>query len=801
MNKRSVAKEHLHYQCSVLKKKFSLIPGMELYLSSSFNQAEQCCEQQALALSQDSSKENRLNSEYRSSVISSGFSIHSDNSVEANGNSNGAQNNSSSTLMPNGNSSVANYNKKLTNNNIFTFTAGVLPANISVDPVTQVWKLFQRGDPLCLLFNKVCKDYQIPIQPSSNGDDMKTCKKAVYDFIIAVTLHIDLSKLSNSNSDTNTLDDDDEDEPEMFTISNVFSDSTSDLLKVINVVNRLMDLDKAFFKLDDNFTVPDIVINDDRSKAFKELVETERKFVSDLELLQKYKQQLVNAEIITNEQIQILLPNINEIIEFQRRLLNGLECNVNVPYKYQRIGSIFIHASNGPFKSYEPWTIAQLQAIELVTKEAANLRRSLSLLDPGFELQSFLIKPIQRLCKYPLLLDQMIKYSPESLEDPTPLATFGELLLARQAMKEVANEINEAQRRAENVEFLRNLTDRVQNWRGFELRDQGNLLYHGTVGVRDQDNEKEYQAYLFERIIFFFVDTANPGNTENNSSTSSNKKMREILSSRKKSQASTSTANLLENLNSTRDKSVLELKGRVYISEIYNFSTANVNNGYTLMISWSGRKENGSFTLRYKTEEARNQWEHYLRQLKTADNNNSTVVSKRVRDSHGSQATNDSYDLTAAYLASSDANSSRSSSGSQYQRHHSSSSTLSMLKGARRSKSNGTIESSYGNGSSSRRGSVHQDTPVVGIKLIYNKIEIPGLLNVSQYIAFPDLQERISILISLSQVVTEDIVVNKMKYKDEDGDFVVLELADDWNLAVDMLQEMAQANALTIFVL
>lgn len=794
-NRTSSAQDHLYYRCVSLKSRLSKITKMEPFLALAFENAEQCAEQQALALSQQLQQERResFSNDYRSSVNSAGFSIHSDNLVNSHSNNSGNLNSS-----------------------IFTFTAGVLPANISVDPATQLWKLFQQGAPLCMVFNSVYPNYQIPIIGS---DDLRVCKKSVYDFLIAVKTYLDF------------------DDEFMFTISNVFSDNTHDLLKIIKVVNKLLDVNQPKkFDLsnsnsltDLNSEFSDLVITDDRSKVFKEIIETERKYVQDLELLLLYRNELMNAELISNEQIHILFPNLNEIIDFQRRFLNGLECNNNIPTKYQRIGSVFIHAASGPFSAYEPWTIGQLSAIDLINKEAANLRKSSTLLDPGFELQSYIIKPIQRLCKYPLLLKELIKYSSETTSsNDYNSASYNELIMANQAMKEVANRVNEAQRRAENVGYLQSLIERVSNWRGFNLREQGELLYHGLVAVRDIDTEKEYVAYLFEKIIFFFIES-NP-----NDKGSKDKKKRELLSNRKKSTSSvtsSSTANLLESLNSAKDKTQLELKGRVYISEIYNLSSSN-QLGYTLVIAWSGKKESGSFTLRYRTEESRNQWETCLRTLKTNEMNNQ--IHKKLRDSHHSVSTNDSYDVTAAYANSSptsqqvtsttpnngyanggynnsgssyntnnhsDAVSFRSSSGSH--RHHSSSSQFSMMRQSR-SKSisdqplptrvlsnnqnynhhpttaNDSSFLSQGSGSSN----------AIEVRLVYNKIEIANHLMVPHNIQFNDLHLKISSAVASSQEVNDDILVSKLKYQDEDGDFVVMDSNDDWILATDMLDEI-----------
>lgn len=737
-NQGSNSKEHLYYQCLSLLNRLSQVDGMEPFIKVAHNVAEQCAEQQALALSQQL-QDRRLSNEFRNSFNSTGFSIHSDNS------SNGSNTINQQPIS----------NNKL---NLFTFTAGVLPATIDVDPVTKLWKLFQQGAPLCLLFNLINKSYQIPIVGS---DDVRMCKKSVYDFLIAVKTHLNL------------------DDEIMFTISNVFLDSTHDLLKIIKVVDQLLPDSITF---EDN-SIGEVIINTESSKVMKEIIETERKYVKDLEVLVNYKNDLVKAELITSEQIHILFPNLNEIIDFQRRFLNGLECNINIPNNLSRIGSIFIHAANGPFKSYEPWTIGQLTAIDLINKEQANLQKSSKILDPGFELQSFILKPIQRLCKYPLLIKELIKTWSQN-----DSSTYNELLLAQQATKEVANQVNEAQRRSENVGILQNLSERVNNWRGFNLKDQGDLLYHGVVGVKDNDTEKEYIAYLFEKIIFFFIEV-NQGNEDQG------KKRRDLLSSRKKSSSSvnSSTTNLLESLNGTKDKSALELKGRVYILEIYNISSSN-NQGYTMVISWSGKKESGSFTLRYRTEEVRNQWENCLRNLKTNEMNNQ--IQRKLRDSNDYE---------------NDQNSIRSSSGSSLhnQRHHSSSSTFSMMRQSR-SKSIGEPNNSRVSSSSLQNT---QDTSMssvssgannsvgnfITIKIIYDKVEIKSNLLVASSIPFQELYSKISNKIASSEEIKDDIMVNKLRYKDEDGDFVVMDSNDDWLLALDMFDDAAD-KVLTIWV-
>ncbi|KAI5957811.1 CDC24 [Candida theae] len=754
-NKQSSPKDHLYYKSEALKYRLQRIDGMAPFLDVAFAKAEKLCEQQSLSLAQEK------NTESMSRLSMSSVSSHDSGTLTTN--------NTNRTSGSQGSSSSVT-------DSLLTFTAGVLPLNISVDSATQLWQLFQQGAPLCLMYNQISPDHKLAVVSS---DDQRVCKKSVYEFIIAMKMNL-------------KFEDDD-----LFTISNVFSDNTQDLLKIISVVNKLLDS----FEEELSISV-DVQITNERSKVFREIIETERKYVSDLELMVRYRNQLAEAELLSSEQIHTLFPNLNEIVDFQRRFLNGLECNINVPERYQRIGSVFIHASLGPFKTYEPWTVGQLTAIELINKEAANLRKSSNLLDPGFELQSYILKPIQRLCKYPLLLKELIKASQETFNSTEDLsdaafASHNELLAAQEAMKEVANRVNEAQRRAENVEYLRKLVERVKNWRGFNLKDQGELLYHGIVGVRDADTEKEYVAYLFEKIIFFFIE-------QDKDKEKHEKKFK--LGLRKASGAglSSSTANLLESINSgTNDSSPLELKGRVYISEIYNIS-ASSNHGYTLVISWSGKKESGSFKLRYRTEETRNQWEQCLRNLKTNEMN--YHLSKKLRDSQSSVNTNDSsiYDYNGSNNTSAD---SPQQFYSGQQRHYSSSSTYSMMQPNSRVKS-GELSRISSTGSNSNAHTSASTTPSstsapnlplfdIKVKLIYNKLELPQPLIVSNQTRFNELYQKISAIIATSELISKDTLVSKLRYKDEDGDFVVMDSNDDWNLAID---DLGQGRSLTIWV-
>ncbi|KAH3664717.1 hypothetical protein OGATHE_003532 [Ogataea polymorpha] len=254
MNKRAAHKDSLYYIALRLLERLSKVPGMTPYLELAYSAAEDCAEQQAYALSCRSSQR-RSGSDARSS------------------------------------DSLLSY----WDSTLFTFSAGILPAQTSHDPVTPLLKLFQQGAPLCLIFNTLSPENKIELVLS---DDIKVCKMSVYKFLSACKQHL------------NIRDD------ELFSITSVFSDDTNHLLQVIAAVNLVLDFEPKFDAAD----VPDQVhVDDARSRVVREIVESERKYVQDLEILHQFRAELIRAELISSENINLLFPNLPEIVDFQRR--------------------------------------------------------------------------------------------------------------------------------------------------------------------------------------------------------------------------------------------------------------------------------------------------------------------------------------------------------------------------------------------------------------------------------------------------------------------------------------------------
>lgn len=91
---------------------------------------------------------------------------------------------------------------------------------------------------------------------------------------------------------------------------------------------------------------------------------------------------------------------------------------------------------------------------------------------------AFLIKPVQRICKYPLLLQSIIKNT-----DDKDVALKNEIQVGVDAIERVNARVNEAIRKAENKKHVEDLNDRVDDWKGHKLESLGELLLHGQFTI------------------------------------------------------------------------------------------------------------------------------------------------------------------------------------------------------------------------------------------------------------------------------------------------------------------------------
>ncbi|EDW35789.1 GL17446, partial [Drosophila persimilis] len=144
-------------------------------------------------------------------------------------------------------------------------------------------------------------------------------------------------------------------------------------------------------------------------RASLEIIDSERSFVEDLgQVIKGYLLDWKERACLRVNELQILFANIEEIYEFNSMLLQRL---INSGMEPGRIARCFIDLRDG-FDVYTTYCTSYPEAISLLTKllqathTNALLASTQKMLQHRLPLGSYLLKPVQRILKYHLLLDQ-----------------------------------------------------------------------------------------------------------------------------------------------------------------------------------------------------------------------------------------------------------------------------------------------------------------------------------------------------------------------------------------------------------
>lgn len=465
------------------------------------------------------------------------------------------------------------------NNNIASTSAR--PGGMAIDPVSQLFDVFRKGTSLVELYNLLDPAKPLPTDLGESGSSANACKKLVAKFIIA------LKDLPGFDAE------------EMFTVMQVYGENTNDWVKVVRVVSKVIDKleERGILIASERATHFDDMSKpcDDRAWIVKELIESERKYVQDLEVLQSCARALQQYNILSTDRIHDLFCNVNNLVDFQRRCLINLEDNARKAPNEQRFGRAFkVLESN--FAVYWPFCSNYAKALEVIAEEAINIQQLRGLpaaegcyLDPAYELPAFLIKPVQRICKYPLLLEQLLKKS-----DPAG-PYYDELREGLAVVQRGAAKVNEVRREQENKQVVADLQSRVEDWKGHNTETFGTLLLSEAFMVSKGDTEREYLVYLFERILLCCKEVV-PNPAKKPAKSNSLLKQRTNLAGAPK-----------------KTKTSLQLKGRIFINNVTGAiaeqTPTTFASAHSLIVQWKGDMEYESFSLRCKNEEQLKQWQ------------------------------------------------------------------------------------------------------------------------------------------------------------------------------------------------
>ncbi|XP_028421656.1 pleckstrin homology domain-containing family G member 3 isoform X3 [Perca flavescens] len=233
-------------------------------------------------------------------------------------------------------------------------------------------------------------------------------------------------------------------------------------------------------------------------RVVMEIIETERMYVKDLRsIVEDYLAHIIDMSNlpIRPEQVCALFGNIEDIYEFNSELLQSLDMCENDPVA---IAQCFVNKSEY-FEIYTQYCTNYPNSVAALTDcmrsktlakffsdRQAALKRSLPL-------GSYLLKPVQRILKYHLLLQEIARHFDSDEEG------YEVVQEAIDTMTGVAWYINDMKRKHEHAVRVQEIQSLLINWKGPDLTTNGELVLEGTFHVLRAKNTRT--LFLFEKML------------------------------------------------------------------------------------------------------------------------------------------------------------------------------------------------------------------------------------------------------------------------------------------------------------
>ncbi|XP_024065044.1 rho guanine nucleotide exchange factor 9 [Terrapene carolina triunguis] len=238
-----------------------------------------------------------------------------------------------------------------------------------------------------------------------------------------------------------------------------------------------------------------------RANVINEIMSTERHYIKHLkDICEGYlKQCRKRRDMFSDEQLKVIFGNIEDIYRFQMGFVRDLEKQYNNEDPHlSEIGPCFLEHQDG-FWIYSEYCNNHLDACMELSKlmkdgryqhffEACRLLQQMI----DIAIDGFLLTPVQKICKYPLQLAELLKYTAQDHSDYRYVAA------ALAVMRNVTQQINERKRRLENIDKIAQWQASVLDWEGDDILDRSSeLIYTGEMSWIYQPYGRNQQRVFF----------------------------------------------------------------------------------------------------------------------------------------------------------------------------------------------------------------------------------------------------------------------------------------------------------------
>ncbi|XP_056294964.1 spermatogenesis-associated protein 13 isoform X2 [Pseudoliparis swirei] len=238
-----------------------------------------------------------------------------------------------------------------------------------------------------------------------------------------------------------------------------------------------------------------------RANVINEIMITERHYIKHLkDICEGYLRQCrKRVDMFNDDQLKVIFGNIEDIFRFQMGFVRDLEKQYNTDDPHlSEIGPCFLEHQDG-FWIYSEYCNNHLDACMELSKlmrdgryqhffEACRLLQQMI----DIAIDGFLLTPVQKICKYPLQLAELLKYTAQEHSDYRYVAA------ALAVMRNVTQQINERKRRLENIDKIAQWQASVLDWEGEDILDRSSeLIYTGELSWIYQPYGRSQQRVFF----------------------------------------------------------------------------------------------------------------------------------------------------------------------------------------------------------------------------------------------------------------------------------------------------------------
>nr|XP_033805059.1 spermatogenesis-associated protein 13 isoform X1 [Geotrypetes seraphini]XP_033805060.1 spermatogenesis-associated protein 13 isoform X1 [Geotrypetes seraphini]XP_033805061.1 spermatogenesis-associated protein 13 isoform X1 [Geotrypetes seraphini]XP_033805062.1 spermatogenesis-associated protein 13 isoform X1 [Geotrypetes seraphini] len=245
-----------------------------------------------------------------------------------------------------------------------------------------------------------------------------------------------------------------------------------------------------------------------KTNVIQEIMNTERVYIKHLkDICEGYIRQCrKHTGMFTEAQLNTIFGNIEDIYKFQRKFLKDLEKQYNKEEPHlSEIGTCFLQhqedfAIYSEYCNNHPGACIELSNLMKHSKyrhffEACRLLQQMI----DIAIDGFLLTPVQKICKYPLQLAELLKYTTQEHSD------YNNIKAAYEAMKNVACLINERKRRLESIDKIAQWQVSIVGWEGQDILARSSELIHSgeLTKISKQGKSQQRTFFLFDHQLVF----------------------------------------------------------------------------------------------------------------------------------------------------------------------------------------------------------------------------------------------------------------------------------------------------------